>query len=856
MNPTTELLQNEIYPALFGVLPYALPEFEFIKIANGYKSTTTRKITGEEGDSRGKVYVYEHSPGYIKDYRVGSLSLWDYVQERDGLTEAKDVVRRLAEMAGVVLPEQQLTPEEADRIRQARRLADTWECANDYFIDCLSGLTNEQAASDRATKVRQYLLKPLSENGRGYGTDVLRLPGQERDRESIKLELGFMPGLSLLKEHLTSKGFSESEIQAITATIDNPQIGSQNVLSFPYRDHTGRIRGMAFRTIERGIEPKYLYSRFGQGERASILFNLKAVSKDTDLVIVESPLDALHAAALGIKNVTALGGSGDTLNKSQISLAIRLGMRKITLMLDNDSEDGVERAGAKGTDSAIAFLQKEFPTLRIYVGQYPAGVKDLDELLATQGKEVFYQVKENAIAAWRYQLDRIFTQYAALQPENGYLGDKEQDAMIGDIVSTAAKLTTIDRDSFISAFVSDRGVQALGISRNSVDQTVEAIRKAELNKKQSEDLQGLLRDAKKAGDSGSTGEALDLLDKRAREIKSVNKADTFAALTAVSSEDEIKRRIASRPESLDSGFTIDREALLIPAAAISIIAGSTSHGKSILLANLALNLAKLYPHKTFHLFSYEVDEERYLINLLNSYIGNENLAYNNRESIEHYFRGKTSIRRKDKLDPTRETTWPLFNKEMQALFDQKKEGFFRQLIDSGRLKVHYVTYDSDTLIDAIRYLSKTEPLGAVLVDYMQLIYTPTGKMRNPSRQEEIKQMCIDFKDIALETGLPLIFGAQFNREVNNLVQMHATKLGEAGDLERIADLIIGIWNNSRKYSGTPTKAELATIEERVGVDPNPNTWYVEILKRRGGRVEVWDIWDYLANAAKVSSNNK
>lgn len=36
--------------------------------------------------------------------------------------------------------------------------------------------------------------------------------------------------------------------------------------------------------------------------------------------------------------------------------------------------------------------------------------------------------------------------------------------------------------------------------------------------------------------------------------------------------------------------------------------------------------------------------------------------------------------------------------------------------------------------------------------------------------------------------------AQFNREVQKKEQMHPTKIGEAGDIERIANLIIGIFD--------------------------------------------------------------
>ena len=50
--------------------------------------------------------------------------------------------------------------------------------------------------------------------------------------------------------------------------------------------------------------------------------------------------------------------------------------------------------------------------------------------------------------------------------------------------------------------------------------------------------------------------------------------------------------------------------------------------------------------------------------------------------------------------------------------------------------------------------------------------------------------------------MPIILGAQFNREVVNHLTIHASKIGEAGDIERIANLIIGGWNNNFEIQAT------------------------------------------------------
>ncbi|GAB3754816.1 DnaB-like helicase C-terminal domain-containing protein [Spirosoma pomorum] len=840
MNATTETIHSEIYPELFKVLPEALPEFAFVRFDKGYRSTNTRKLSGEDGESAGKVYVYAHSPGYIKDYRSRSISLWDYIQQREGLTQARDVVRKLAELAGMVLPEQELSPEALARAQRAQRIGDAWEVVNEFCMACLSAKENKFANTPRAESVRKYLTQPLEAGGRGYTPDLIKLATQTLDRDAPKMELGYLPLVAEVKYQLQDAQFTPDEISAVITSITElgPRVGRENSLTYPYRDHTGRIKGMVFRTIEKTNESKYLNSSFDKG---SILFNLRALSRDRDLVIVEAPLDAMHAMALGINNITALGGAA--LTKKHVDLAIRYGATQLTLMLDNDSRDGVDGPGAKGTARALDLLQQDYPTVRVYVGRYPAGIKDLDELLVKQGVAGFMQLKATALPAWAYRLDRIVARFLAAPTDAPEPTFKQTDAILAEIVTTAADLSPIDRDLFINNFQVIAAEQRFPVTTQSITQTVTAIRQAALKRQQQTRLQALLTEARGANEAGDTNRALALLHTRSRDIQRHDKADTFAQLSAIRTEQQLKDTLRNRPEPLHTGYVLADDPLLIPAAAISIVAGATSHGKSILLANLVLNLAGRYPDKTFHLFSYEVDEERYLINLLNPYIGDDNLAYNNRESIEHYYRGQTKVHRKS-------GTYDIFSTQKAILFDQKRAQFFAELIDTGRIKVHYVTYDSDALIEAIRYLHQTEPLGAILIDYIQLIYAPPTKGRTPSRQEEIKQMCIDFKDLAIETGLPLVFGAQFNREVNNLAQMHASKLGEAGDLERIADLILGIWNNDRKSNGTPSKAEQSIIDERAG---QPNTWYVEILKRRGGRVEVWDSWDYAKNAAKVSS---
>ena len=79
----TDFIKYELYPNLYESIDRVLPEFDFKRKGKNWISSNKRKITGEEGDSIGKVYVWERSPGSIKDFTRETSSIVDYVMRRD-----------------------------------------------------------------------------------------------------------------------------------------------------------------------------------------------------------------------------------------------------------------------------------------------------------------------------------------------------------------------------------------------------------------------------------------------------------------------------------------------------------------------------------------------------------------------------------------------------------------------------------------------------------------------------------------------------------------------------------------------------------------------------------------------------
>jgi hypothetical protein len=99
--------------------------------------------------------------------------------------------------------------------------------------------------------------------------------------------------------------------------------------------------------------------------------------------------------------------------------------------------------------------------------------------------------------------------------------------------------------------------------------------------------------------------------------------------------------------------------------------------------------------------------------------------------------------------------------------------------------------------------------------------------------------------VAIETGLPIIVAAQFNRSVTNKHLLHATNLSETGDIERIASLIIGFWNSN--CPSKPASSGSARNDEDV-----PNTLHVEVLKHRDGELlNMKGTWGFDGNQSRI-----
>ena len=795
----TDWIKYELYPTLYESIDIALPEHNFKSYSGGWRSKTY--LDGSlHKDRADKTIVSKKAPGWILENGGETLSLVDYVMRRDN-TAFIEAVKTLSDIVKLRLPKGEFNQESYQKYKdQATILED----CNSYFIYCLE-------KSKGANEERAYL------SFRGYS-----------DEDIKAMELGYIPDQDKLIKYLLSKGYSQNLIDEVVKL--NKGIGSTHSLTIPYRSG-GSIKGFKFRTVGEAT-PKYLNST--GLDRLGGFFNLSGVKGDKDVVIVEGELDSLSATAKGVENVVATGGS--SISTEQIKDAIRRGAKSFTLCLDTEPEK--EEETAKRITSAIKVILGEGVN-RVYIVTLPdlgGGKTDPDRLIKESGVEAFKEALRESLPYYQYYLQETLYKYSKLENERS-LYYKDIDRLLDEVVETSSQIKdTTDRDRYKKLFTSLEAIKGLGISEESLSITVDRLTSTRDKEAQATDFKRLLTEATQLQDKGEIDKALELLDSKLKGVKLKDKATEFSKLLIPIKEDELKERQANKLESLNSGYTIGGEPLLLPSGAISIFTAPTSHGKTTFLINLALNVATAYPDKETYLFSYEEDGDSVLIKTLNTYL-NKELSQNNRKTLKSYFTTGTI---------------QFIHSQNKEYFISTKEKFFKELIETRRLNIQYSSYNSDTLIEAIRYLHKHAKPGAIFIDYIQLLNLPKGKYKTYSRQEEIKEIVKALKDLAVETGLPLILGAQFNREVINQLKIHPTKIGEAGDIERIADTIVGFWNNN--FKPLASEVELKEINDKGAGDLN--TLYTTILKNRDGKVGLEEILFFNGNTGKIKNKRE
>jgi len=762
----TAWIKEELYPALFPHIPQALPEHSWTQDRRGWRSKTY--LDGSPHPDRSdKTKVLKAQPGRIFEEGGEGKTLVDYVMERDRLPFI-EAVRKLSATAGLQPPS--LDAKDQEAYRKAQERTGLLEEATSYMSWSLLNATGK-----RPEAVRKYL-----QEERGYSLEDVEAMG-----------LGYLPSWEKLKDYLVGKGYQEQAVEEALAIGTDGRLGDTHTLAIPYRTGS-RIQGYAFRTVS-GASPKYIVTK-GLDRKAG-LFNLSPLKGTKDLVVVEGYLDALHATAKGLENVVAVGAAN--LSREQVEDAIAKGARAVTLCFDAD------QGGSKGTDQALEVL-RSFPSLKAYVAQLPAGAEkmDPDQLIREQGADALRAVVSSAMPAWEYELSKLLEPFA-----HGDLQPKEVDQLRERAVATASDIADpIDRERFTSAFVYQ--VEGLGVTKESLDAVVEDLHYQRKREQEKKAVESLLRSVGKDLDAGEPGAAIDRLGAGLQDLRAVRGADLVLPVTYEGWLESMKHSLPALCTGYPSLDAIAR----IPQAAITLVAGRPSHGKTTVLFNLLLSMAEVYPTKRFLFFTYEEPSAHILTKLLNRMLGvdlqhlyHEYEAHTNYDYLKAYLRqGRTDV------------------PEVEAA-----KAKLRDLLDSQRIQVvdgNHSVEELDVILGGM--MKQGREVGAVFLDYIQRMSTSSPKAQD--KRTEVAHISDQVLQIAKRTGLPIVLGAQLNRAAVSSSDKRPSleNLKEAGNLEEDANLVLSVYNQSREQDppdgsswGREVELELTTLKNRDG-EPN------------------------------------
>ncbi len=308
-------------------------------------------------------------------------SVFRFVMDYEHLSFV-EAVRKLAEKAGIRIPEAEMSSEDFARSDLRRRLLALHGEAADFFHTCLMRTKAGEGA-------REYLKK------RGLGGEVAR-----------GWKIGFSPdSYESLLHHARGAGFADAELRESGLFAQKEESGRlydrfRGRVMFPICNDTGEVIAFSGRVLSAEQSPaKYVNSPetmlFTKG---AVLFGLhkskRALVDKKQAVVCEGQIDLITLYEHGVKNVIAPQGTAFTERQARI---LKRYVEEVVLCFDADA------AGDKAAERSLPHLLGE--SLLVRVLEMPPG-EDPDTLVRGQGAEAFAERVTGARDFFEFQIER------------------------------------------------------------------------------------------------------------------------------------------------------------------------------------------------------------------------------------------------------------------------------------------------------------------------------------------------------------------------------------------------------------------------------------------------------------------
>jgi len=307
----------------------------------------------------------------------------------------KEAIEKLADRAGVKLPEYEMTEEQKKQVSEKSQLLEI----------------NKEAA----TFYYHQLRNKNGELGMSY------FEGRKLSKETMqKFGLGYsLPYADALVKYLRSKGYKdEMIIKAGLASFDERRGVHDkfwNRVMFPIQDANHRVIGFGGRVMGDG-EPKYLNSpetMIFDKSRNLYGLNFARTSKKDYLILCEGYMDVISMHQAGF--IEAVASLGTAFTSGQANIVKRF-CSSVILSYDSDG------AGTKAALRAIGILREIGLTAKVLdLKPY----KDPDEFIKNLGVDEFQKRIDNAQNSFFFEISVMERNYNTADPEEKTLFHRE-----------------------------------------------------------------------------------------------------------------------------------------------------------------------------------------------------------------------------------------------------------------------------------------------------------------------------------------------------------------------------------------------------------------------------------------------
>jgi DNA primase catalytic core len=716
-----------------------------------------------------------------------------------------DIVRDLCGLAGIPFPEREYSPAEIEdrRKQEGRRSA----------LSVLADYGEETLWSKEGAQALAYLKEK-----RGFKEEEIR-----------SLRMGFYHSAVTVEKALKSAGIEEAAVKE-SAVLWNKLEG---YILIPWSDAMGNPLTIYGRYVGDPPEgkPKTI-ALPGEGTKSSPLyFDRTRKAGLSEVVLVEGVFDAALLQARGDLRVVASVAA--VLSRLQVETLLRYKVKRVFVCGDPDG------GGDRGNLGNVEHLTA-------------AGIEALVVPRLPDGKDPDEYVKENGLDAWKALVNKavpghIFKAEILLEgitPESPVKDREEAAAQVAALADTirGERSALVIEDLF--RLVSERTEYSPAALADVAARLGDRRRKEENESKVDEAL-------RKAVTARSRGDLPEVvvhdLEKTLSSVK-VKTMDTPPAFDPVRLRRESEKLPPGRLTGWDVLDNHRRLGVTFSPGDLIIFAARTGHCKTSALVNLLANWAKAAASDELLVFYSEEEPEVRIYHRLLALLTVENGKSWTVEETRDFLGGGFSSRTN--------YPWPDNGKALELADKRLMEWKDRILI------VHRPRWVMEDIDAHARELADRVKVGAVLVDYLQRTPppAPAGGGRYDRRDNEVSAVARYLKALAVDLSIPVVTGAQVNREPAKGLRASLNKAGNnyekakaiikgarptvddlrEGGAEQEADKIIGLLNYAQDFKDAEegslpdaTRLDMGTLKNRGAIS---GRWAAMAFEGRPGLI--------------------